>query len=102
MPPETDNLRLEELYTADQKDRERVYDSAEAVKELKHRDAMRKTLVFEMISHGQAVPAVGPIAVAAAAGALARMYSTEGRFLALARYDSAGPMWRPEKVVAST
>ncbi|MBI2966109.1 MAG: tRNA pseudouridine(55) synthase TruB [Chloroflexi bacterium] len=54
----------------------------------------------EMICHGQAVPATGRTVVAATAGALARMYSTEGRFLALARYDVAGPWWRPEKVVA--
>ena len=53
MPPETDNLRLQELYQADQKDREKVYDTAEAVKELKQRDAMRKTLVQEMISRGE-------------------------------------------------
>lgn len=53
MPPETDNLRLKELYEADQKDREKIYDSAESVRELKHKDAMRKTLVLEMISQGQ-------------------------------------------------
>lgn len=53
MPPETDNLRLQELYQADQKDREKVYDSAEAVKELKERDGMRRVLVTEMISRGE-------------------------------------------------
>lgn len=52
MPPETDNLRLEELFAADQKDRERVYDSQEGVRDLKHRDAMRRTLVGEMIGQG--------------------------------------------------
>ena len=52
MPPETDNLKLTELYQADQKDRERVYETPAAVKELKHRDAMRRTLVYEMIAHG--------------------------------------------------
>ncbi|MDD5657846.1 MAG: hypothetical protein PHF00_11410 [Elusimicrobia bacterium] len=50
MPPETDNLRLEELYEADQKDRAAVFASAAALQELKHRDGMRKTLVLEMIS----------------------------------------------------
>jgi tRNA pseudouridine55 synthase len=54
----------------------------------------------EMIRHGRAVPATGRIVVAATAGALARIYSTEGDFLALARYDPAGPWWRPVKVVA--
>ena len=53
MPPETDNLRLLELYQADQKDREQVYDSADAVKELKSRDAMRRGALAEMISHGE-------------------------------------------------
>lgn len=53
MPPETDNLRLAELYQADQKDREKVYDSESAVRELKHRDAMRRTLVAEMMGQGQ-------------------------------------------------
>ena len=53
MPPETDNLRLQELYQADQKDRERVYASSDAVKDLKHRDAMRKTLAIEMMGRGE-------------------------------------------------
>lgn len=53
MPPETDNLRLAELYQADQKDREKVYDSESAVRELKHRDAMRRALVAEMMGQGQ-------------------------------------------------
>lgn len=53
MPPETDNLRLQELYQADQKDREKVYASSDAVKDLKHRDAMRKTLVIEMMGRGE-------------------------------------------------
>ena len=34
--------KLEELYQADQKDREKIYDSNAAVQELKQRDAMRK------------------------------------------------------------
>lgn len=53
MPPETDNLKLQELYQADQKDRERIYETPEALKELRHRDAMRKTLVYEMASKGE-------------------------------------------------
>lgn len=53
MPPETDNLRLEELYLADQKDREKVYTSDAEIKELKQRDGMRRTLVGEMISRGE-------------------------------------------------
>jgi hypothetical protein len=53
MPPETDNLKLEELYQADQHDRAKVYDSARAVEELKQRDAMRRHVVTEMISRGE-------------------------------------------------
>lgn len=53
MPPETDNLKLEELYQADQNDRSKVYDSARAVEELKQRDAMRRRMVTEMISRGE-------------------------------------------------
>jgi len=52
MPPETDNLRIEELYLADQKDRQVVYDTPVAVQGLKHRDAMRKSLVLEMLAQG--------------------------------------------------
>lgn len=52
MPPETDNLKLAELYQADQRDREKVYETPAAVKELKHRDAMRRTLVYDMMSQG--------------------------------------------------
>ncbi|MBI4376328.1 MAG: hypothetical protein HY549_07740 [Elusimicrobia bacterium] len=53
MPPETDNLKLQELFEADQKDRQRIYDSVEAVKDLQHRDAMRRRLVSEMIDAAQ-------------------------------------------------
>ncbi len=52
MPPETDNLRLDDLYAADQKDREKVYDSAEAVEALKQRDAERRRELVEMIGQG--------------------------------------------------
>ena len=53
MPPETDNQRIEELYLADQKDRQRVYDSAAGVKELQQRDAMRRALLCDMIAKDQ-------------------------------------------------
>lgn len=52
MPPETDNLRLEELYRSDQQDRQAVYDSPQAVQTLKQRDGMRRSLTLEMISQG--------------------------------------------------
>ncbi|MDE2039132.1 MAG: hypothetical protein KGO96_06060 [Elusimicrobia bacterium] len=44
-----DNARLRQLYQADQKDRERPYDSPEAVKGLRGRDAARKAVVLELI-----------------------------------------------------
>jgi hypothetical protein len=53
MPTETDNLRLEELYKADQKDRERIYSSPEAVVGLRQRDAKRRELVTEMMAQAQ-------------------------------------------------
>ncbi len=53
MPPETDNLKLEELYLADQGDRSKVYDSPAGLKDLEQRDAMRRALVGEMISRGE-------------------------------------------------
>lgn len=53
MPPETDNLKLLELYQADQKDRERVYESAADVEQLRQRDGERKALLAEMISRGE-------------------------------------------------
>ena len=53
MPPETDNLRLLEVYQADQKDRERVYETAEDVRQLKSRDQTRRQLCTEMISRGE-------------------------------------------------
>lgn len=49
MPPETDNLQLEELFQADQKDRERVYDSPESSRELREKDRSRRLRVFAMI-----------------------------------------------------
>ena len=53
MPPETDNLKLLELYEADQSDRRKVYDTPESVRELQHRDAMRRTLISQMIQGGE-------------------------------------------------
>ena len=53
MPPETDNLKLLELYQADQQDRDRVYNSAAEVQELRQRDIDRKAQVVEMHSRGE-------------------------------------------------
>lgn len=52
MPPETDNLRLDELYAADQKDREKVYSTAADVESLKLRDAERRRELVAMIGQG--------------------------------------------------
>lgn len=53
MPPETDNLRVEELHLADQKDREKVYSSAKEVAALKERDAARRKEILELMSRGE-------------------------------------------------
>jgi hypothetical protein len=53
MPPETDNLQLEEIFLEDQKDRERIYESTEAVNKLKERDAGRRKRVYVMIDLGE-------------------------------------------------
>lgn len=53
MPPETDNLRVEELHLADQKDREKVYSSAKDVAALKERDTARRKEVSELITRGE-------------------------------------------------
>jgi hypothetical protein len=52
MPPETDNLRVEELHAADQKDRERVYSSAKDLEALKERDLARRKELLELMGHG--------------------------------------------------
>lgn len=52
MPPETDNLRLEELYAADQSDREKVYSSSSEIDALKERDHDRRREVAEMMKLG--------------------------------------------------
>ncbi len=53
MPPETDNLQLDDIYQTDQGDRQKVYDSPQAVTELKQRDAMRKAMALDMMSKGE-------------------------------------------------
>jgi tRNA pseudouridine55 synthase len=58
-------------------------------------------LAEEQLVHGQTIPAAERTAAGLEPGTTARMYSSEGRFLALARYDSAGPWWRPYKVIAA-
>jgi hypothetical protein len=52
MPPETDNLRLEELYAGDQKDRESVLSTQQQVEQLRQRDLARRKEVFDMITGG--------------------------------------------------
>lgn len=52
MPPETDNLRLEELHAADQKDREKVYTSAQEIEALKERDQERRRELVDMMRLG--------------------------------------------------
>ena len=52
MPPETDNLRLEDLFNADQKDREKVYASSKDVDALKERDRERRRELLDMIGQG--------------------------------------------------
>ena len=53
MPPETDNLQLQELFDADQKDRERVYDSPADVKALHERDSSQRKRVYMMMELGE-------------------------------------------------
>ena len=52
MPPETDNLKLEELYLADQADRAKVYSSPTEIEGLQRRDVARRDEVLEMMSRG--------------------------------------------------
>lgn len=49
MPPETDNLRLQELFQEDQHDREKVYDTAEALSALRQRDRDRIKRIYVML-----------------------------------------------------
>ena len=53
MPPETDNLRVEELHAADQKDREKVYSNAKDVEALKLRDLERRKELLELVGRGE-------------------------------------------------
>ena len=53
MPQETDNLKLEEVFQEDQKDRELVYDSPETVQRLKDHDAARRKRVYVMMELGE-------------------------------------------------
>jgi hypothetical protein len=53
MPPETDNLRLEELYAGDQKDRESALTTQQQVDQLRARDLARRKEVLEMMGGGQ-------------------------------------------------
>ncbi|MBI3299520.1 MAG: hypothetical protein HYZ75_15255 [Elusimicrobia bacterium] len=53
MPPETDNLKLEELFQDDQKDRERVYETSADVQKLSERDASRRKRVNVMLELGE-------------------------------------------------
>lgn len=53
MPPETDNLKLEELFQDEQKDRERVYETADDVQRLRDRDAGRRKRVMVMLELGE-------------------------------------------------
>ncbi len=52
MPPETDNLKLLDLYDADQADRKKVYKDKAAVRELERRDEKRRDAVLEMAAAG--------------------------------------------------
>lgn len=49
MPPETDNLKLKELFDADQEDRAKVYDTEEAVAQLNDADAARRKHILVMM-----------------------------------------------------
>ncbi|OIO09135.1 MAG: hypothetical protein AUJ52_06930 [Elusimicrobia bacterium CG1_02_63_36] len=53
MPPETDNLKLEEIFQADQKDREKVYESQDAVDALRKADKARRQNVSMMMELGE-------------------------------------------------
>jgi len=53
MPPETDNLKLEEIFSEDQRDRERVYDTPEDVSKLKERDKNRRKRIYVMMDLGE-------------------------------------------------
>lgn len=54
MPPETDNLRLEELHASDQKDRQTVYTAPADVETLRRRDKERRAEVADIMARGEA------------------------------------------------
>lgn len=93
MPPETDNLKLEELFLADQKDRTKVYDSPAALKDLEHRDSMRRALVAEMISRGEVSTPndLYHAAVIYLHGSEPKHYLTAHRFAAMASINGHRP-----------
>ena len=49
MPPETDNLKLQELFEQDQHDREKVYDTPEALDKLRDADKARVKNIYVMM-----------------------------------------------------
>ncbi|MFA5138948.1 MAG: hypothetical protein WC728_06915 [Elusimicrobiota bacterium] len=53
MPPETDNLKLVEVFQEDQKDREKIYDNPQQVATLKERDTARRKRVMVMMELGE-------------------------------------------------
>ncbi|MBI3548086.1 MAG: hypothetical protein HY078_03435 [Elusimicrobia bacterium] len=53
MPPETDNLQLEEVFKEDQADREKVYETPESVQQLRERDRQRRKRIYMMIDLGE-------------------------------------------------
>jgi len=58
MPPETDNLKLEEIFNADQKERGQVLSTAEAVEALRLGDLARRKEVQELMGRGEVNTAV--------------------------------------------
>ena len=58
MPPETDNLKLEDLFNADQRERGQVLASAAEVEALKQSDAARRRELAEMMGRGEVNTAV--------------------------------------------
>ncbi|MBI5241489.1 MAG: hypothetical protein HY926_13535 [Elusimicrobia bacterium] len=93
MPPETDNLQLEEIYGNDQSDRQKVYDSPQAVNELKQRDAMRKAMTLDMMSKGEVTTVLDlyRAAVILLHGSEAKDYLTAHRLAVLSAVNGHRP-----------
>ncbi len=53
MPPETDNLKLKELFDDDQTDREKVFETKAEVDKLKERDTARRKRLSVMMELGE-------------------------------------------------